>query len=733
MTNDLRIALRYHQQGRLAEAAREYQSFLAAYPDHPDALHLLGVLACQVGHPTRAVELISRAIALRPGVGPYHSNLAEAYRSIGQLDEAAAHCLRALELQPASPEARNCLGLILLTRSQPQAAAAQLREALRLRPDFALACSNLGNALRLCGEREQALAHFRRAVEIDPDLAEAHSNLGQLLLEHKRLDEALIHCQAALRLCPGFAEAHSNLGNVLREMSRLEEAKACYREALRLNPDLGMVYNNMAQALQEEGKLDEAVLWYQEALRREPSSARIHTHLASALAEQQKYEEAIARYELALRQEPESAEAHNGLGWVWQEQGSHDRAEAAYREALRHKPDLAAAHCNLGTVRQEMGDLAGAERYFRQALHHDPRLPGALSQLAILLRQKLPEGDFVAMRRLLDDPYLSDGQRASLLFGLAQAFDARGKYEQAAKSLARANAIALIELDKRGQGYDLAAHTRFVDQLIEVFTPALFERARGLGSDSERPIFVVGLPRSGTTLIEQILASHSQVFGAGELRLAGQDLEMLKEGDSKEAAAFEALGQLDGALLGRIASRHLARLEEISPDRAHVVDKMPDNYLHLGLLTVLFPRARFIHCQRDLRDVAVSCWMTSFRHIRWCNSLEHIAARFQDYQRVMRHWQKVLPVDVLEVGYEETVADLESVARRLVAFCGLEWESACLRFHESKGPVRTASVVQVRQPVYTRSVARWRHYEAALEPLFSRLAADHGPESAPGL
>jgi tetratricopeptide (TPR) repeat protein len=662
-------------------------------------------------------------------VAIYHSNLAEAYRVTGQLDEAAAHCRTALQLQPDNPEARNCLGLVLLARNQPNDAVAQLREALRQRPDFALACSNLGNALRLCGDQEQALAHFRRALEIDPNLAEAHSNLGQLLLEHKLLDDALIHCQAALRLQPGFAEAHSNLGNVLREMNRLQEAKACYTEALQLNPNLGMVYNNMAQALQEEGKLDEALAWYDEALRRQPSSVRIHTNLASTLAEQEKYDEAIARYELALRLEPDSAEAHNALGWVWQEQGDYDKAEAAYREALRLKSDLAAAHCNLGTVRQEWGDSAAAERCFRQALHYDPRMAGALTHLATLLRQKLPEGDLDAMRRPLHDPYLSDGQRGCLHFGLAQVLDGLGDYGAAADNLVRANAITTIELAKRGKGYDPAAHTRFVDRLLEVFTPALFERACGLGSDSERPIFVVGLPRSGTTLTQQVLASHSRVFGAGELRLAGKDFEMLKAASGKEAAPFAALDRLDGALLRRIADQHLARLGEMGAGKAHVVDKMPDNYLHLGLLAVLFPKARFIHCRRDLRDVAVSCWMTNFRHIRWSSSPEHIAARFAEYQRVMRHWQSVLPVEVLEVDYEETVADLEGVARRLVAFCGLEWESACLRFHESKGPVRTASVVQVRHPVYTRSVARWRHYEPALGPLFARLAADHGPEA----
>ena len=325
----------------------------------------------------------------------------------------------------------------------------------------------------------------------------------------------------------------------------------------------------------------------------------------------------------------------------------------------------------------------------------------------------------------MHDPYLSEGQRGCLHFGLAQVLDARGDYEAAAGHLTRANGIARAEWGKRGQGYDPASHKRFVDQLCAAFTPEFFGRMRGLGSESERPVFIVGLPRSGTTLTEQILAAHSRVFGAGELRQAREDFEMLAEpgGPATEAASFEALPGLDRVRTRRIADRHLARLRELSPDAERVVGKMPDNYQYLGLLAALFPRAGFIHCRRDLRDVAVSCWMTNFRLIRWSSDEDHIVARFRDYQRLMNHWREVLPVDVLEVDYEETVADLEGTARRLVAFCGLDWEPDCLRYNEARHPVRTASVSQVREPIYTRSVARWRHYEPALGPLFSRLNA----------
>ena len=260
--------------------------------------------------------------------------------------------------------------------------------------------------------------------------------------------------------------------------------------------------------------------------------------------------------------------------------------------------------------------------------------------------------------------------------------------------------------------------------MIGVCTPDFFERVRGFGLESELPVFVVGLPRSGTTLIEQILASHCQVFGAGEIKLARDTMAAL---GGQGADFIEGLRRLDRQTARRLASRHLERLRALNRAALRIVDKMPENYLYLGLLASLFPRAKLIHCRRDLRDVAVSCWMTHFREIRWANDQQHIASRFHEYQRMMEHWRKVLPVPLLEVDYEETVADLEGVARKLVAWCGLAWEPACLEFHQAKRPVRTASAVQVRQPVFRTSVGRWKHYEQALGPLFARLGGMAAP------
>ena len=273
-------------------------------------------------------------------------------------------------------------------------------------------------------------------------------------------------------------------------------------------------------------------------------------------------------------------------------------------------------------------------------------------------------------------------------------------------------------MPRRGREYDPNEYASLLSRMIAVCGPDFFARVRSFGLESELPVFVVGLPRSGTTLIEQILASHSQVFGAGEIKLASETMAGL---GGQGADSIEGLRGLDRQTAQHLASRHLARLRAMHPAALRIVDKMPENYLFLGLLAVLFPRAKFIHCRRDLRDVAVSCWMTHFQEIRWANDPQHIASRFHEYQRIMEHWREVLPVPLLDVDYEETVADLEGVARRLVAWCGLAWEPKCLEFPAAKRPVRTASAVQVRQPVFRTSVQRWKHYEQALASLFARL------------
>jgi tetratricopeptide (TPR) repeat protein len=600
-----------------------------------------------------------------------------------------------------------------------QAAEQVCRQILAIQPDHAGAWHLLGLVNAQTGNYPRAAECLARAVNAQPDWAEAQANLGNALRELGKLDEAAACLQRAIQRKPGFADAHNNLGIVLKEQGKPEQAVACYRRALELKPDFAAAHNNLGVALKTLGKLDEAVACCRRALELKPHFTEAYHNLGIALKDLGKLDEAVACCRRAIELKPDYTAAHISLGNALKDQGKPDEAVACYRRVIELKPDYAPAYNNLGIALEEMGDLQGAEDSFRAALRHDCRFAFGHYKLAELLGGKLSEEDLAAQRRLLEETGLADGQRSLLHFGLAKVLDARGEYARAARHADQGNALQQAEWRRHGQQYDPAGHASFVTRMIEVSTPEFFQRVGGFGSQSELPVFIVGLPRSGTTLIEQVLAGHSQVFGAGETSLASETMAAL---GGQGVEAIEGLGRLDRRTAARLASRHLDRLRAFDGTALRIVDKMPENYLYLGLLASLFPRAKYVHCRRDLRDVAVSCWMTRFEKVRWANDQQQIASRFQEYQRLMAYWREVLPVPLLEVDYEETVADLEGVARKLVAWCGMAWEPGCLEFQRAKRPVRTASAVEVRQPVFRTSVGRWRHYQQALEGLFARIA-----------
>ena len=624
MPIDLRAAIEHHRQGRLEQAARLYEAALAQAPDHPDTLHLLGLVTLQRGDPSRAAALVSRAIAVRSTEAAYHATLAAAFWCSGQLDRTVNAYRSALELQPDHPECHCNLGATLIDLGAVDEAVTHFREAIRLRPGFAAAHNNLANALRLLGDRVSAIEHFRKAVQLDPVSAEAQSNLGEMLLELGQPAEALTHCREAVRLRPDFPLALTILGNVLQELGRLDEAQACFRQA------------------------------------------------------------------------------------------------------IQQQPDLAGPHAALGGLLEELGDFDRSERELREALRHDPRHAGALARLATRLRDKLPDADRSAIEARLAEPGLPARARWTLQFGLAQVDDARGEFQHAADRASQANALQQTDFEERGKTYDPGAHRALVDRLLATFSTNHFSRVRGFGLPTRRPVFVVGLPRSGTTLVEQVLASHPAVFGAGELRLVWDILDLLPQAAGRDAPPLDCIAHVDQKAVGALAQRHESALEAMGGAALRVVDKMPENTLYLGWIATLFPLAILIHCRRDLRDVACSCWMTHLAHVRWACDPDHIATRINDHLRLMDHWHQVLPIPILEVDYESLVANPEREARELVAWSSLDWDPACLNFHENRRPVRTASAAQVRQPVHSRSVGRWKNYEGPLAALFAKIEEEPG-------
>ena len=455
-----------------------------------------------------------------------------------------------------------------------------------------------------------------------------------------------------------------------------------------------------------------------------PTSVEFLRYLAETAGTLSLYPEVKACCERILALDPDQAVAHNALAWVLQDSGRHDEAREHYRAAILLQPDFATAHFNFGVFHEELGELADAETRYRSTLQCEPTHATALARLASLLRETLTGADMDAVQHLLSQSGVTGRDRANLLFGLALVHDGRGCYPEAAACLEQANALALDELVRQDRAYEPEEHLRFVDALISAFSTDLFERLAGAGLETARPVFIIGLPRSGTTLIEQVLASHPEVHGAGEVTLARRSFEELPGLLGGSGNPLHAVRRLDIPTVQELARRHERRLIELDGGKARrVIGKMPDNYFYLGLIALMFPRAVVIHCRRDLRDVALSCWFTNFTDVPWANHHDHIASRFEGHCRLMDHWKLALPstFTVHEVAYEDAVADLEGEARRLLSAMDLDWDPACLEFHRSPRPVRTASQVQVRKPVYRGSVGRWKLYQEELAGFFARV------------
>ncbi len=720
-------AFAQHAAGNLAQADATCRAILSQTPQDHGALHLLGIIAYQQGNLPQAIARIEQAAAACSDKPEYHSDLGELHRLHGNPAEAVSHCRKALALRPAYPDAHNNLGLALQALGGHDEAEQAFRTAIKQAPDFALARNNLANLLRQLDRTDEAIAAFRQALTIQPNQIQACLNLGQLLLEQedrRLLDEALDHCHRAVELAPNLAEAHNNLGNVLRARGAYTEAEACYRRALQLAPALAMTQNNMGQSCQEQGRFDEAEAWYQSAIQQEPGSGRFHANLASLRVEQERPDEAVEGYRTAVCVDPGYVEAQAGLGSALIEREQWDEARRCFEACLEQKPSLADAHTGLGQLHSHFGRFGEAEACYREALRHRPESVAALSGLANIRRGKLPQAERETMEDLLQDETLKEANRSSLHFALAVVLDAKGEYEAAGRQLDDANRSRLSQDRLKTRGYDPTTHSRFVDRLIETYTPEYFERVADWGVDSRRPVFILGMPRSGTTLTEQILASHPDVHGAGELPIIRQAFE-----PDDRPSHLDRTAEMTQLTVRQAADGILNELTQLNGERARITDKMPDNYLYVGFIATLFPNATIIHCRRDLRDVAVSCWLIAFQSIRWASDQDHLAERIRDYQRLIAHWRRVLPGRMLEIDYETTVADLESTARRIVDAAGLPWDPACLAFHKNKRPVRTASLAQVRQPVYTRSVGRWRHYENALGSVFQAVGESASPST----
>ncbi len=609
-------------------------------------------------------------------------------------------------------------------------------QILKTSPDHPDAHYYIGTIHLTRGAHPLAELHLQRAVAADPNLAGAHNALGLLFATQRRLTEAVAAYAHTLALLPNDPIPHNNLGAVLLELERPEEAEIFFRRATILKSDYAQAYNNLGTALLALDKASEALPQIRCAVEINQNFAMAHANLGQALMSLHRLEEAAISYNHALAISPDHAETHSHLGIVLAKLDKPEQAIQCQNKAISLSPKCAEAYNNLGNIYHWLGRPNEARQSYEQAIHLSPKKAAYYLNLFESMRFTTPDQHLRSMQTLLDNTTLSPKDRMTLHFALGKALDDAGCYPESFQHQLQGNLI------KRNQIlYHEAKVLDSLQRTQETFTPNLMKACQGFGVPSSIPIFIVGMPRSGTTLVEQILASHPEVFGAGELNdwptaltnlvasvsSGNEPNEIVSRTTPSFPEIFSALSHAQWQSLGEAYLRTLGSKAGIRVVR-RITDKLPLNFRFLGMIHLALPNARIIHVQRDPIDTCLSCFSKLFIEGNpFTYDLGELGRYYRAYQKLMAHWQRLLPSGVmLDVSYERLVEDFEPQCRRIIHHTGLEWNPACLTFHKTERSNRTASATQVRQPIYRSSIDRWKPPQELLQPLLSGLEVTRG-------
>lgn len=551
-----------------------------------------------------------------------------------------------------------------------------------------------------------------------PDDPDAYRYLGQVLIMLGEHEQARSIATRATDVAPHDPRAWSDRGRVEVLSGHLRDAISSFEQAVAFAPDYTDGWHNLGLALRQTGHIERAFDALKRALIIDPTRADSYLTLGNLLVDTEQLEEAIGCFERAVRHDPELAGAHTRLAQELSQRGDVEQAESLFRRSLSLKPDDVENWFGLGRVMEDLGQAEVALSCYHNVLHRQPGHTLALSHYLMLAKGDEGEEWLDQLEPALNRTDGSAEANALVGYGLTKWYDRRRRFGEAASAGLRANTARR----KVAGPFDRINFREKVDRIIETYPADFFTERRHFGLGTDQPVFIVGLPRSGTTLTEQILAAHPFMHGAGELpdlaRLAVQSLA------DRRAEPWQAASQLDEMASRGLAHDYLRALRRNAPvDCPRISDKQPLNYFHLAFAALLFPNARVIHCRRDARDNALSIWMENFNaDQRYATDFDDLAFFITQERRLMKHWQSVLPLQILPIQYEEVVGDLEGQARRLIEFLGAPWDERCLNFHQQDRAVQTPSRWQVRQPIYTKSVGRWRQYREYLPDLESAFA-----------
>jgi tetratricopeptide (TPR) repeat protein len=697
------------QVGNYEEALGKWEKAIEIKPDFFEAYSNMGNALWELGRFEESKKACEKAVELAPEFVGGYNNLGLALASLDKKEEAIETWNKGLEVAPTSPDPMINIGNALCELGRPSESEEYCRKALELSPDNSKALYNLGNAQRDQGKLKEAEESYRKAIAVEPSFVDAYNNLSSILIQLHRHEEALTSARYIIAFKPDHATAYYIQAIALKEMGHLEKAEKSARKSLELNPDFVESKVELADILFMSDKYDEAETLLVDAMEEmEGNRHNLYLRLSTVLERLNRIDEALEAVEKAMELSPETPEIYYRKAMIHYMNNKTEKALEIIDEALKMRPEFVAALGFKSEVLQSLGKMDEALDITRQAMEMGSVMPSLYLTMSKI--KKFTDKDDPDLKRMveLSEKPVAKGyaQKTSINFALFKAYEDLGEYEKAFEHLKIGN-----DTKRANSVYDKTAQDITFANLKRVFTPEFFEKLKGKGAESDKPIFIVGMPRSGTTLTEQIIMSHPEVYGAGEL-------PYLTEVEKK----FGVVSEENCREMGQEYVDIINGLNEESKNARKVTDKMPGNFIRIGQIAATLPNAKIIHCRRNPMDTCLSCYKQLFaRGHYWTFNLDEMAEHYEMYRKTMDYWREVLPDKFLEIDYETTVDDFENQARKLIDYVELEWDDACLTPHKTKRSVLTASKGQVIQPIYKTSVEAWRRYEKQLDPLYQKL------------
>lgn len=654
-----------------------------------DTLMAEGLEHHQAGRLNRAEDSYRDALQLDPNNPDAYHLLGLIAHKTGHHGDAVRLIERAISMNADNPVFYANLAIVFNTMAREEDAEVACRNGLALAPGNIDLLNSLAHALARQGNFAGAEQIYRQAVEAEPNNATVRSNLATLLMEGGRLPEAREHLERAISVEPKFTPAHANISIIYRTFGRLKEAEAACRRAIAIDPSYTLGHLNLGTILTERRDFVGAEKAYRDVLRLSPDHPEALANLAAVAGMRGETEEALKIYRRVLNVDPQSPELHNAIAVIQLNAGKIREAIAGFKRAIELAPHYFEAYFNL---------VYAPENGF--------------------------DSDTVAyLEQFLDADTSSVDDKIRLNFTLGEIHRRNGMAEKAWRHFVRGNELRNDMMRARGSVFVREQHDLVTKNYLGTFDAEYFAQTSEPASQSELPVFVIGVPRSGTSLVEQILSAHPEVFGAGELSDLGAMVERLRAlGPGRDYPA--GVTMIDAVEMQRLGLNYISRLAEVGGSSTRVIDKSPFNYRHLGLIARLFPNARVVYCRRDRLDTGFSCYVHNFSDtLPWTTALDSIGYQIRNYETFMAHWKETLPISIFEVEYEKLVQSPEPVSRKMIEYLGLEWDDACLSPHKARRVVQSASNWQVRQPISGSAVGSWQNYERFISPLSDALEA----------